>query len=373
VTTHIAGWLLTWLLHATVACALMLLAGEWLVRDARWRDLLWKTALVAPLLTSLAAAAAPGGPLGSGSLELAPVARRYLHLPLPAASATLQVTVQGAQTAIVRMDDPVARRLSGVVLLSVLGSAGLAGTRLLRRHRLFWRALRKRQGGNAWALGVAAETARRGSGRPIRLTVSPGIASAAALGRDEVCVSTHRFGALDLVERRAVVAHEVAHLQRRDPAWIAFADTLAAVLVVQPLVRIVAQRLRRDAEFLCDEVAVRHIGDRVAYVRALAALATPYDAGAGAAPALASDGSHVLQRAERILSPGSPGSAPRRMAFATAALLSAVLLTLLLLPPVRTGAELSAVRAEARIVPATADASTLTRIDVRLEGRFSPE
>jgi hypothetical protein len=45
----------------------------------------------------------------------------------------------------------------------------------------------------------------------------------------------------------------------------------------------------------------------------------------------------------------------------------------LLLPPVRTGAELSAIRGEAHIIPAAADASALTRIDVRLEDRSSPK
>jgi beta-lactamase regulating signal transducer with metallopeptidase domain len=104
-------------------------------------------------------------------------------------------------------------------------------------------------------------------------------------------------------------------------------------LAAQPLVRMVARRLRRDAEFICDDIAVGRTGDGLAYVRALTVFASEHDP--LAVPVLAYGSSPIVQRAERVLGLGARDRRlPARLA---AALLLLLLSGLLSLPRVNTG------------------------------------
>jgi hypothetical protein len=56
------------------------------------------------------------------------------------------------------------------------------------------------------------------------------------------------------------VAHELAHLARRDPHWLALGCLVERIFFFQPLNRIARQRLQEAAEYLCDDWAVRRTG-----------------------------------------------------------------------------------------------------------------
>ena len=76
-------------------------------------------------------------------------------------------------------------------------------------------------------------------------------------------------GALDLLdpeELRAALRHELAHLERHDPAisWAVMAAR--ALLFFNPVAQVSARGLARDAEWLADE---RAGGDRLALASAL--------------------------------------------------------------------------------------------------------
>jgi beta-lactamase regulating signal transducer with metallopeptidase domain len=74
-------------------------------------------------------------------------------------------------------------------------------------------------------------------------------------------------------ERRAVLAHELAHVQRGDyGAWIV-AQACAAAHYFNPLVRSVSHWLRMEQECSADADAARLAGGRSQYLRALANLA----------------------------------------------------------------------------------------------------
>ena len=68
-------WLLTWFVHAIIACAIALAAGRWVIREPRFRDYLWKGALLAPLASSCIAAAIATLP-GRGGASVVDVMRR---------------------------------------------------------------------------------------------------------------------------------------------------------------------------------------------------------------------------------------------------------------------------------------------------------
>jgi beta-lactamase regulating signal transducer with metallopeptidase domain len=57
--------------------------------------------------------------------------------------------------------------------------------------------------------------------------------------------------------REIVLAHEAAHLRRRDPLWLSLGQLACALHWFNPLVWWLAHRLRADAEFACDAQVVR--------------------------------------------------------------------------------------------------------------------
>ncbi len=69
-------------------------------------------------------------------------------------------------------------------------------------------------------------------------------------------------------ELEAVLAHELAHVARRDTLWQAFASVLAALFWFDPLVWIARRRLADEAEQACDEHAAGQVGAE-AYVASL--------------------------------------------------------------------------------------------------------
>jgi len=127
----------------------------------------------------------------------------------------------------------------------------------------------------------------------------------------------------------AVLAHELAHLARRDPAASAVAAVIAALLWFQPLVRWVARRCRADAEFVADEAAVRIVGDAVVLADHLARLAESRCAGrsntsAEPPPALNSPLARRIERLLELDTEPKAGRASRAGIWAvTAALLAA--------------------------------------------------
>jgi beta-lactamase regulating signal transducer with metallopeptidase domain len=147
-------------------------------------------------------------------------------------------------------------------------------------------------------------------------------------------VALRAFAALDEVERRSVIAHEVAHLDRRDPAWIAAAQALSSLLVVTPLVAMVANRFQGDAELICDDAAVLQVGAPLAHVRALTALAFALDPAARCGSTFASGDSRIMQRAERVLRRDAEKHHRWSGAFVAACVCTAAVVSCVLLPGV---------------------------------------
>ena len=104
------------------------------------------------------------------------------------------------------------------------------------------------------------------------------------------------------VERESVLAHELAHIAERDfAAWVV-ARVAVALHFYHPLVRWFARRLQLDQELAADGAAVRLLGDRDEYLRALAslALATPMHRIAGPARTFIPSRSMLLRRVEML-------------------------------------------------------------------------
>ncbi|HEY1379744.1 MAG TPA: M56 family metallopeptidase, partial [Gemmataceae bacterium] len=140
------------------------------------------------------------------------------------------------------------------------------------------------------ALGVRAPVAVRQSGA---------VGTAATVGwRRPVILLAADWPTWDAAERRAVLAHELAHVRRRDYPLALAAAACRAAHFYHPLVRRLAGRLRLSQELAADALAAAVAGGREMYLRALARLALRQDAAlvAGAARPFLSDRGSLLRR-----------------------------------------------------------------------------
>ncbi len=140
---------------------------------------------------------------------------------------------------------------------------------------------------------------------PIRLTTSATCPVPLALAGRQVVLPERFLDQLDAEQQQAALAHEVAHVVRRDPAWRVLAGALERAFFFQPLNRIARVRLAESAEFLCDQWAVRHTLRPLALARCLSAVAawTSQESDvmlAGASPMAHSD-SPLVRRVTQIL------------------------------------------------------------------------
>lgn len=202
-----------------------------------------------------------------------------------------------------------------------LAGAARALTRLLRDSAALDRA--------DWQQDSAALAAHFALPQPPVLRRHAALASPLATAGNTVVVPDW---ALDLPasQRRALLAHEVAHLARRDPLWRGLLACWRGLLCPLPLATLAARRLDLLAEWRCDAAAAQATGDGRALAACLAQCLQqrlrpefPVFATAMAAPR-----SPLLQRAEHLLE-GVPMSSAslswRARLLPLAAVLAAVL------------------------------------------------
>lgn len=335
---YIADWLLTWFVHASLACGAALFVCRWLVAD-RSRDRVWKAALVLPLLTSILSTGLL--PPTGGSVDVPAIVRRFAPRSVQATQISVRMTA-AAQPAVMTVRDETSRVLRYAILAMILVPGVIASERMIARRRRNRARFQGRRAVSARNLGIDLDSlSPRSRSQPVRLSMSSAVESAAAIGPCEICVS-HTLAALGHREMEAVIAHELAHVERRDFMWGIVADAISCLLAAQPLVGVVTRRLRRDAEFICDDVAVSRIGDARAYVETLIRFATPYDSAAGV-PAYGS--SPLVERAERLLLSRAPLG--QSQAWEGSLVIGLLLVGLLALPRLRTADANVSVRAEA--------------------------
>ncbi|WAS95977.1 M56 family metallopeptidase [Nannocystis punicea] len=137
----------------------------------------------------------------------------------------------------------------------------------------------------------------------VRLTMSERVGSPMALASREIVVPARAHG-LAPRQQEAMLAHELAHVLRRDPAWQVLASVLEAALFFQPLNRVARRGMQEAAEELCDDWAVRHTGSGLHLARCLTEVAQwpgRTDLAGKFASPMAGKSSLLVRRVERLL------------------------------------------------------------------------
>jgi len=324
-----ADWLLTYVLHSS-----LLLGGVWLVQRAgvlrvdAHRELAWKLALLGAVLSASLQLSVVGEPL-SGTWDrdaavawvgtatpaaektqaLAPVAKKSKgglamsgEFEKPAAVHSSPGWSPRQRTWIRNMNWPliiVSLWLSGVLLIGfrqvymrLLLEKELSGRRPIREGRV----LR--------VLGRLCEDC----GQPLpRISVAAGLPSPIVLARGEICVPMRACTDLHESQLEAMLAHELAHLQRRDPWWLWACSINEVLFFFQPLNRLARREIIHVAEFLTDRRAVAMTTNSRALAECLAEVAgwmqrqpPPAAMGQSAAQTMAMAGSVLPERVRRL-------------------------------------------------------------------------
>jgi beta-lactamase regulating signal transducer with metallopeptidase domain len=287
--------------------------------------LLWVLALVkvvTPPVLSMPLAVLPAAAPADGSASFVAPATRLGEAP--GAAAALPTTGAGVTWA--WLGEGLAT-YGPVVLVAIwlLGS-GIVALASARRIRRFSRLLAATSTPAPAAVQRAASTVAYELGvRPAPL-VAVSAAELAPMtwwaGRRVRIVLPRAFVAEAGADQlRWVLAHELAHVRRRDHLvrWLEWAASVAGWW--NPVVWWARRSLRRDEEDACDALVLEHVsGGRRSYARALLAVTELLSRPPVGTPAFATgiDAAHSLEhRFQRIVRPGRTRSAPRALAAGT--------------------------------------------------------
>jgi hypothetical protein len=188
-------------------------------------------------------------------------------------------------------------------LVGLVGLVGFACSMTALRRHLLGRAL-LREGPLPEMLTQLS--ARAGTRVRVTLSVSSRIATPFSTGllRPEICLPRAVLTALTPAQQEALLAHELAHVLRRDPLWFTLTFLCERVLFFQPLNRLARTNLSELAELACDDWAVRWTGARLALASCLTEVAgwvVAREPRLTAVPSLAGSRSRLGLRVERLL------------------------------------------------------------------------
>jgi HEAT repeat protein/beta-lactamase regulating signal transducer with metallopeptidase domain len=342
--SSLLAWLLTYAIHSTV-----LLGVAWFV-TRRWRlepsasDLLWKIALLAPLVT---------GTIQSRLDLSTPAAVRLPVVTVPQAPVSEPAADPGRQPGAA---DP-GRQPGGsetpgyrpglagpslpfvLVLLWAVIAFASSLYYLARRLILVGRLADRRAVSDGALVATLAELKQTtGYRRRVHLTMARTISSPVALGLSEICVPELAISELGMEQQRSMLAHELAHLARRDSLWLAGASLIERFFFFQPLNKLARRELETTAEYLSDEWAMQKTGSAVSLAKCLATVAEWIQASPLGVPVagLAERRSLLVSRIARLLDARRVSSPASRLGWAAAALVG-VIVTIAAAPRVSQG------------------------------------
>ena len=203
---------------------------------------------------------------------------------------------------------------AGVFALRLLG--GLAYLQRLRNRGAFpvagqWR---RRLDALAHLLDIRV---------PVRLLESTQVQAPMVIGhlKPVILLPVGAVNGLTPAQVEAVLAHELAHIARRDYLFNIFQSLVEALFYFNPAVWWISAYIRVEREHCCDDVAVTIGSDPLSYARALLTLQERSQAAPALAMAFLGKRRRLLDRVRRLLQPSLRRPLPRGRLFAAAALL----------------------------------------------------
>jgi HEAT repeat protein/beta-lactamase regulating signal transducer with metallopeptidase domain len=329
------AWLLTYAIHSTVLLSLAWLLMRFRRLSPGASELLWKSALLGGILTASVQLRLDVRPAGTVMLQppavTTPVAAgAAIDWPeTPASTRNTDIAPVPKASPEPSMPLIAMSRSSAAVLAWALVALILGLSFVARRLILVGRLGDRQTVPDGRLLEMLTQLARdAGLRRTPRLTSTSRISSPIALGVHEICVPDTALTDLDVEQQRSLLAHELAHLARRDPVWLGVTSLIERVFWFQPLNRVANRQIATSAEFLCDDWAVRRTGSGVPLARCLAQVAEWIQASPLGVPVagMAEERSLLVSRVSRLLEGVNPTTRSRRgLGIAAVAILAAMI------------------------------------------------
>lgn len=146
---------------------------------------------------------------------------------------------------------------------------------------------------------------------PVRLLASTVVTAPVVTGwiRPIVLVPVAAIAGLPTAQLEALLAHELAHVLRRDYLVNLLQSAVEVVLFYHPATWWISEQVRAEREAACDDIAVEATGGVLPYVRALVDLESRRHAPALSArprAAMGADGGSLKSRIRRLIEPADP-------------------------------------------------------------------
>jgi len=241
------AWALTFAVHAGAFGLLALASERFLRRYDSVRELLWRLVLIGALLTATLQLGLGIEPLGGG----------WPAVPATGAepSAEAEAFPLGAAAADAPGVDPWPWLEVATLVWLAAGALGLVHLAVV--YAGLRRRLRPTRTVHALADEATSIAALLRLRRVPAIVASDRVPTPLALGvrHPQVCIPARALAELGGEEVRAMLAHEMAHLRRRDPAWILLYAVVCRALFWHPALWLARRRLLDLAETRCDAIA----------------------------------------------------------------------------------------------------------------------
>ena len=233
-STTVAVWSITYVVHSTLLIGSIWLATRW-IRSASVRDTLWKVALTGGIVTASVQTFVPVErfvpPAAPVRVTFGPDAFERM------APALAEATIVNRSEPARETPAPLLARRPSARTIAFGAWCFVASVLLLRIALGHARFLRFMRGRTELLAGPERERldrvrAQAGLHRPVRLAQSCSLASPIAMLGWEIVIPAS-FGRLSDEQRDTILAHEVSHLMRRDPLWLTIGEVIKAVLFFQ--------------------------------------------------------------------------------------------------------------------------------------------
>lgn len=173
---------------------------------------------------------------------------------------------------------------------------GLSGIAFLKKNQTF-------DAGKFWEVKVIEIGHKLGLSKTIKL-VQSGIAKVPMVVghfKPVILLPLGLINGLSIVEVEAILAHELAHVKRRDYLVNLLQNLLEIVFFFNPAVLWMSKLIRTEREHCCDDLALQCVGDKKNYVNALLYCQEFQASAPGYAMALTGGKNQLLDRVKRML------------------------------------------------------------------------
>ena len=269
--THL-GW--TWLLVALGTTAVALALAAWRTWRPALRPQVQHRVAVAALASCLVLVVIAPRALTAGAGRPAPVS------PAPRGSGPVASAAEVSAPTLAqrpRESTQTANAVAGAVGALWLLGVALMGARLLGGWVVVRRLVRSARPVGSPGMQAAAARVQSVMGvrTPVRVFESSQVDVPIIVGCRPVLILPPDLQIGPAKETfEPVLAHELAHVVRRDYLMNMLQSVADAVLFVFPGARWISARIRETREYCCDEMALQVCGDTRRYVEALAGIAT---------------------------------------------------------------------------------------------------